>query len=117
MRQRKIFSKALLIVFSVIALAGCKANFPVAQQSGKEDTSYLLFVSQKEYRNKTVQVSIDNGPSFDAKTVSEKKSNRRGNQYGVTTGAKDIKVSYNGQTLYQKKLFLSTQEVKQINLP
>ena len=41
--------KKLIISFAVllvVLLTGCKANMPVAQQSGKEDIAYLLFVSQ-----------------------------------------------------------------------
>ena len=53
-------------------LTGCKANFPVAQQTGKEDMAYLLFVGQKEYSGKEVQVTIDN-----ADRLRQKSSNRR----------------------------------------
>ena len=35
----------LLFVIPVL-LMGCRAHFPVAQESGKEDIAYLLFVSQ-----------------------------------------------------------------------
>lgn len=98
-------------------LMGCKANFPVAQQTGKEDMAYLLFVGKKEYGGKEVQVTIDNAEPFTAKVVKSKKANRRGTQYGIGTGARDIVVRCDGKTLYQKKIFVSTQEVKQIILP
>lgn len=98
-------------------LVSCKANFPVAQETGKEDMAYLLFVGQKQYGGKDVVVTIDNAAPFTAKVVKSKKSNRRGTQYGVATGTRDIKVTSNGQTIYQKKIFVSTQEVKQIVLP
>ncbi len=29
----------------VALLCGCKAHYPVAQESGKEDRAYLLFIS------------------------------------------------------------------------
>lgn len=110
--------KKLLILFALpLLLFGCKANFPVAQQSGKEDMAYLLFVSGKEYANKQIQVTVDNAQPFTAKVVKQKKSNRRGTQYGVGTGSRSLKVTYEGRTIYQKKVFLSTQEVKQIILP
>lgn len=110
--------KKLLVLFAISAtLLGCKANFPVAQQSGKEDVAYLLFVSPKEYSGKQVQVTLDNGAPFTAKVVKQKKSNRRGTQYAVSTGARAIKVTHEGKTLYRKNIFLSTQEVKQILLP
>ncbi len=108
------------VVFMVglaMMMAGCRAHLPVAQQSGKEDMAYLLFVGQGEYGGKDVQVSIDNGTPFTAKVVKAKKSNRRGTQYGVATGTRNLKVTSNGKTIYQKKVFLSTQEVKQILLP
>ncbi len=111
--------KKLLILFALpLLLSGCRANLPVAQESGKEDMAYLLFISPKEYTGKQVKVTIDNAQPFDAKVVKAKKSNRRGTQYGVGVGTRSLKVTDEaGRTLYDKKVFLSTQEVKQINLP
>lgn len=111
------------VLFSLIAIiclmAGCKANYPVAQQSGKEDMAYLVFVGPlKTYDNgsKTVQVDVD-GNRFEAKVVKPKTANRKGTQYGVATGRRSITVTFNGQIVYQKQLFLSSQETKIINLP
>lgn len=109
--------KLLYLLALPLMLFSCKANYPVAQESGKEDMAYLLFVSSNQYAGKDVQVTIDNGQPFVAKVVKEKKSNRRGTQYGIATGARTLKVSCNGKTLYDKKIFVSTQEVKQIILP
>lgn len=110
--------RVLMYIFAIaLLLVGCKANFPVAQQSGKEDVAYLLFVGQKEYGGKEVQVSIDKAEPFTAKVVKSKKSNRRGTQYSIKTGTKTIVVKCDGKILYQKKIFVSTQEVKQILLP
>lgn len=107
----------LLFIALVALLVGCKANYPVAQQSGKEDIAYLLFVSGKEYTGKTVTVNIDGTTRFDAKVVKARKANRRGTQYGIGTGRKSITVTYDGRTLYNKQIFLSNQETKQILLP
>lgn len=100
-------------------LIGCKANYPVAQQSGKEDMAYLLFVGPKDvYGNgsKLVQVDVD-GNLFDAKVVKPKTANRKGTQYGVATGSRNVTVKFNGKTVYSKQLFLSSQETKIITLP
>lgn len=107
----------LLFIALVALLTGCKANYPVAQQTGKEDIAYLLFVSGKEYTGKVVEVEIDGTTCFDAKVVKARKSNRRGTQYGVSTGRKSVVVRCNGRTLYSKHIFLSSQETKQILLP
>lgn len=110
--KHKLFFIALATL-----LLGCKANYPVAQQSGKEDIAYLLFMSGREYTGKTVTVDIDGKTQFDAKVVKTRKANRRGVQYGVSTGHKTITVKYDGKILYKKQIFLSSQEIKQILLP
>ena len=110
--------KVIFYMFAIASLlTGCKANFPVAQQTGKEDMAYLLFVGQKEYGGKEVQVTIDNAEPFTAKVVKSKSANRRVTQYCIGTGTNNLVVKCDGKTLYQKKIFVSTQEVKQIILP
>ena len=113
--------KLLLISFLATAclLIGCKSNYPVAQQSGQEDMAFLVFVGPNStYGNgaKTVQVDVD-GTKFDAKVVKPKTANRKGTQYGVATGRRNITVMFDGKTVYSKQLFLSSQETKIINLP
>lgn len=110
--------RKLLVLFALpLILFGCRANYPVAQQSGKEDIAYLLFVSSDKYAGENVQVTIDDAQPFTAKVVKQKSANRKGTQYGVSTGTHALKVSCDGKIIYQKKLFLSTQEVKQVILP
>lgn len=110
--------RKLLILFSLpLILLSCKVNYPVAQQSGKEDRAFLLFVSPNKYAGEQVQVTIDNALPFTAKVVKEKNAYRKGTQYAVSIGTRDLKVSIDGEIIYQKKVFLSTQEVKQIILP
>lgn len=111
------------LLFALLAIAcflvGCKTSFPVAQQTGKEDMAYLVFVGPRQtYGNgsKLVQVDVD-GTKFDAKVVKPKTANRKGTQYGVATGNRQITVKFNGETIYSKRLFLSSQETKVINLP
>lgn len=109
--------KICFIAAVTLLLAACRAHQPVAQQSGIDDVAYLLFVGQHDYAGKTVQVTIDDRSPFAAKVVKAKKANRRGTQYAITTGPRTLKVTCDGQTIYQKKIFVSTGEVKQIILP
>jgi hypothetical protein len=113
--------KYFLFIFLAITclLEGCKTSFPVAQQTGKEDMAYLVFVGPRQtYGNgsKLVQVDVD-GTKFDAKVVKPKTANRKGTQYGVATGNRHVTVTFNGEMIYSKQLFLSSQETKVINLP
>lgn len=111
----------ILLLTMVIAsiLVSCKSSFPVAQQSGKEDMAYLVFVGPRQtYGNGSMPVQVDvDGKQFDAKVVKPKTANRKGVQYGVATGRRNVTVKFNGQIIYQKQLFLSSQETKIITLP
>ncbi len=110
--------KTLLILLSLpFLLFSCKSNLPVAQQSGKEDMAYLLFVSSDQYADEEVMVSVDNAQPFKAKVVKAKDASRFGTQYGIATGTHTLKVSCEGKIIYEKKIFVSTQDVKQIALP
>jgi hypothetical protein len=113
-------TKILFLLLAVVGfMTSCKTNYPVAQQSGKEDMAFLVFVGDKDvYGNgkKTVQVTVDD-TQFDAFVVKPKTANRKGTQYGVTPGRRNLTVRFNGQVVYQKQLFLSVQETKVINLP
>ena len=115
MKKNLLFALLAITCF----LVGCKTSFPVAQQTGKEDMAYLVFVGPRQtYGNgsKLVQVDVD-GTKFDAKVVKPKTANRKGTQYGVATGNRQITVKFNGETIYSKRIFLSSQETKVINLP
>jgi hypothetical protein len=115
MKRNLLFALLAITCF----LVGCKTSFPVAQQTGKEDMAYLVFVGPRQtYGNgsKLVQVDVD-GTKFDAKVVKPKTANRKGTQYGVATGNRQITVKFNGETIYSKRIFLSSQETKVINLP
>ena len=113
--------KKISIIFACVVavlLSACKANMPVAQQSGKEDVAYLLFVSQSgQYHKKDLKVTVDE-QSYTAQGVKAKTAMRRGSQYTAPTGTHQLTVKdADGKTLDSKKVFLSQQEVKTITLP
>lgn len=111
-------TKLLLLCACIMLFAGCKTNYPVAQETGKADVAYLLFVrTNNGPKNVTVSMT-DPNITFDAQTVKIKKSNRKGYQYQVSTGTRTIVVKdkENGKVLYQSKVFLQGQQVKEIEL-
>lgn len=113
--MKNLFQRIATLLCATFLLAGCKA--PVAQQSGREDIAYLLFISPKQYAGKEVTVTLDTQTPFEAKVIKEKFARSKGKQYGVHTGKRKIKVTYEGRTLYDKYIFISSQETKHILLP
>lgn len=107
---------ALFVTLTLLLMTGC-GSLPVAQQSGKDDMAALLFVSQKEYAGENLSIQLDD-TQFEAKAVKAKKANRKGTVYSVAPGSRHLIVKDNhGEVLYDKMIFLSTQETKQIQLP
>ena len=114
--MKKIISLAITTA-TILLLFACRAHMPVAQQSGKDDIAYLIFVSASNQSNHEVTVTLDNDNTFTAKTVKSRKAIRRGTQYSAKTGTKTITVTDNGKVVYKKKIFLSAGETKEIQLP
>lgn len=106
----------IVCIMAALMLNGCRAHYPVAQESGIDDSAYLLFISTSNSDNHEVDVTID-GTNFKATTVKAKKSNRRGSQYKVNPGIRKLKVVDNGTVVYDKTIILSNQETKKIELP
>ncbi len=107
----------LLMTCAAGSLLSACGSLPVAQQSGKDDTCLLLFVSESAYKGAEVNVQLDE-TEFVAKAVSVKKAQRKGTTYGVQPGARSLTVKdANGKVIYSKKVFLSAQETKKIVLP
>ena len=105
----------LLILIGTLSICSCRA--PISTQSGSEDMAFLIFTSPKQYWNHHVDVEIDKKTYFQAKVVKTKRNNRWGRQYGVKPGRRHIKVTYQDNVIYEKDIFLSTQENKLITLP
>jgi hypothetical protein len=97
------------------AFTCCKVG-NVASTQGLPDQGLLYFVSASKYSN-PVSVTIDDKTMFDAKVNKEKKHTIKGETYAVATGKRHVKVSYNNRLIYDKAIFISTQETKKITLP
>ncbi len=111
--KSKIF---LGLIFSLCFLfSGCSVG-KVASTQGLSDQAYLVFISNTKY-NKPVQVALDGSTTFNAKVFKDGKWNIKGDTYSVATGTRSIVVTSNGKTLYDRNIFLSTQETKEILLP
>lgn len=105
----------LLTMVGCLLLTGCKVG-NVAVSQGLSDQSYLYFVSNHKYPE-PVQVTLDGKTTFEAKVVRERKATVKGDTYAVSTGKHRVAVSFQGKTIWEREVFLSTQETKKIILP
>ncbi len=113
MKKRILNAFALLFL---TMMCNC-ARMPVSQETGIDNVAHLLFVSSGNRSAYEVKVSLDDGTLFTAKTIKVRNSSLKGSQYAVRTGRRKLKVMEGNRILYEKEIFLSTGETKEILLP
>lgn len=99
----------------LFSLSGCKVGV-ISTEGGMPNEAYLYFWSNNKH-NKDVQVTIDGNLTFEAKVKKLKKHNVRKEMYAVEPGKRLVEVRRDGEVIYRKQLFLSTQETKKIQIP
>ncbi len=109
-------AKLALCMLALVLAFSCKVGM-ISESRGKAQEAYIQFIqTQTKYEN-GVSVSIDNGTIFIAKVDKQTKRGVTGNIYTIPTGRHRISVKVDGRLLYEKEIFTSSQETKQISLP
>jgi len=109
---------ALLLLATILLVAtSCKLGSN-STAKGLENQSFLEFVWTVSNYKGGVDVKIDDKTSFKAEVYKEKEGNNRikGKVYAIPTGVHTVTVSYNGNLIYQKQIYVSVQETKKIIL-
>lgn len=104
-------------LLSLFAFNSCKTGV-YATEHGKDDIAFVCFYSSGIYANKTIDVVIDKDTAFSTKVVKAKQDGekRKGELYGIKTGKRHICVSYNGNIIYEKDIYVTSQQTKEIIL-
>ncbi|MEG0948370.1 MAG: hypothetical protein RR303_06435 [Bacteroidales bacterium] len=105
------------ILFLFLAfLTSC--SVPKSTVMGLPDQGYLVFVSDGQYADKTVHVTLDKDKaSFNANVVRQKDFDIKAPTYQIASGQWTLKVMYDNKVIYNQKIFLSPQQTKKVILP
>lgn len=103
-----------LLLTCLIILSSCGG---IKTKSAElENEAFLEFVGPTHSYHGGVTVSLDNNVNFKAAVNKNKVKYVKGKVYAISTGTHILKVSYNGKILYEKQIFVATQETKTIIL-
>lgn len=107
----------LIGVFLTCLLTGCKTGVFTAEY-GKEDVAFISLVSSDVMANKDVDVYIDEDLHFTMHVQKAKQSTEKhnGKLHSIKPGKRHMKIVYKGNVIYEKDVFLSSQQTKLINL-
>jgi hypothetical protein len=103
-----------LLLASLFILSSCGGI--KTKSAGLENEAFLEFVGPTHSYRGGVTVSIDNNINFKAAVNKNKVAYVKGKVYAISTGTHTLKVSYDGQVLYEKQIYVATQETKTIVL-
>jgi len=108
----KTLSYVLLTSFFLL----CSCGGIKTKSVGLENEAFLEFVGPVKSYSDGIDVSVDNKINFKAIVNKDKVAYMKGKVYAISTGTHILKVSYKGQTLYEKQIFVASQETKKIEL-
>ena len=107
-----------LFIASLLVLSGCKiGEGSISTSRGLENESFLEFVGTAKNYKGGVDVNIDDKTAFKAKVHNQRegdysptKDRFKGEVYAIPTGTHIVTVSYKGNVIYKKQIFISAQE-------
>ncbi len=116
MMKSPIKQLALSLLFIVFAISSCKVGM-YSEAKGKPQEAYLQIIQSQTKYPDGVEIIIDEQPPFIAKVDKEKKMKVKGNLCTIPTGRHRLRVLDKGKLVFDKEIFTSSQEVKQIQIP
>lgn len=113
--------KYILILSTVIITVGMFTSCSVGRTTetkALENQAYLQFLrGTTEKYSDGVTIYLDNEPPFKAKVNKVKSTTVKGNVYVIYSGKRHLRVEYKGDVIYDKDIFLSSQESRVVQLP
>jgi hypothetical protein len=102
------------IAIVLIFLTGCTGVKTVT--SGLADEAFLEFVGDPSQYDE-VLVTVDEDIEFKAEVNKPNANRPKGEVYAISPGSHIVSVSSNGEVVFRKKIYISTQETRKIELP
>jgi hypothetical protein len=107
--------KSALLLILFIFLSSC--GITKTSATGIPNQAFLSFVGTASMYPKGVEVILDDKTRFNAQVHKNRSKIKHLRVYGISTGKHKVSVVNNGKTLYEKVIFLSSQQTKKIILP
>ncbi len=109
--------KYLYIALISLLMIACSPHQYKTMSSGKEDTGFVIILTEGGKYTNNVTLVIDNQQNFEVQKVYKQKLQRKAPVFKVSPGKHNLKVTSNGQTIYEKNVIVDLQETEKIVLP
>ncbi|WP_298949671.1 hypothetical protein [uncultured Polaribacter sp.] len=107
--------KILFITILTTLLVGCGVTKTISR--GIENQAFLLILGTPSNYPNGVEVVIDEKTKFNAEVQKNRDKVKHLKLYGISSGKHKVSISKNNKRIYEKIIFLSSQQTKKIILP
>jgi hypothetical protein len=107
--------KILFFTILTTLLIGCGVT--KTESRGIENQAFLLIVGPPSQYPKGVEVVIDDKTIFNAEVQKNRAKVKHLRLYGISSGKHKVSISKNNKNIYEKIIFVSSQQTKKIILP
>lgn len=109
--------KLILFISAMLLLALSSCGGIKSSSKGLDNQSFIAVHGSALAYSGGVDVNVDDAINFKAEVTKYRKGRISSTVYAIKPGKHIITVSYNGEVLYKKQVFLSNQETREIHLP
>ena len=106
--------KILFFTILTTLLIGCGITKTVSK--GIENQAFLLIVGTPSNYPNGVEVVIDDKTKFNAEVQKNRDKVKHLRLYGISAGKHKVSISKNSKSIYEKIIFVSSQQTKKIIL-
>lgn len=107
--------KIIFIILSLIFATSC--GITKTSSSGIENQAFLLIVGTTSNYPNGVEVILDDKTRFIGEVQKDYMRVKDVRLYGISTGRHDVSIMHNNKVLYNKVIFVTSQQTKKIILP
>jgi hypothetical protein len=107
--------KTILFTILLSVLISCDVTKSIT--SGIENQAFLIIVGTPSKYPNGVKVIMDDKTKFNSEVHKNRDKIKHLRLYGISTGKHKISILNNNKIIYEKIIFLSSQQTKKIILP
>ena len=105
------------ILFTILLSLLISCGVTKSSSSGIENQAFLVVVGTPSNYPNGVEVMLDDKTKFNSEVHKNRDKIKHLRLYGISTGKHKISILNNNKIIYEKIIFLSSQQTKKIILP
>lgn len=109
--------KYLFISLLALLMVSCSPHQYKTMSSGKDDVSFVIILTEGGSYSQGVNLIVDDNQTHAVNKVYKQKMQRKAPVFKVSPGKHNLKITQNGNTIFDQNVVIGLQETRKIVLP